>query len=245
MLDIYSNSMVVVDNRIGSKHLASKLGKLGLEVSLERLEFGDVAFKSKEDKQIGIEIKSIRELFTDHTLNRFTGHQIPGLLDNYDWVYLVVEGLTKRDSDGDICEYRGGYWKKVGYGGKNYTYQTFCKYRNSLFVLAGIETITTASPSDTIEVVGGLYQWWQEGLQRHKSLNCFYSKPPERFEFKTPSLFRRMTKEISGLGWERTKLLEEKYPTMERLLKASEKELAQIPGIGKVLAKEIHRSLRI
>lgn len=235
--------MLLLDNRIGSKHLLSSLQK-EVEVSLERLEFGDVAFTSKEGKAIGIEIKSIGEFLSDVISNRFTGYQVPGLLDTFDWVYVVVEGLWKRQPSNGIGIYHGREWRNFNTGNRSYTYRELCKRVNSLSILGNIRVIFTASQTDTIELILSLHEWWSEGFHHHKTLSTFYSKPPEKVSFKPPSLFRRMMKEVDGLGWERTKLLEEKYPSVQSLLQASEKELAQIPGIGKVVAREIYHSLR-
>jgi len=236
--------VILVDDRIGSKHLATPLGKLH-PVSLERLDFADIAFKSKEGKQIGIEIKSIRELLGDVFTERFTGHQLPGLIDTYDWVYLLVEGRFKPDPrTAEMLVPQGGFYRPIRWGKGHVNYRTFVKRLNSLAILGNIRVVHTGMLSETVSLILALYQWWQEGFRKHKSLEAFYVAPTKGLCIKKPSTLRRMLHCIDGIGGEKSKILEGVFSSLGAVCRATEEELSEIPGIGPTLAKEIHRCLR-
>jgi excinuclease UvrABC nuclease subunit len=55
---------------------------------------------------------------------------------------------------------------------------------------------------------------------------------------------QRLAKELSGIGWKKSRALSEKFPTMEKLYLATPKEIQEVEGIGKKLAQQIHDELR-
>jgi len=235
--------MLLLDNRIGSKHLYHRLSDR-IPVSLEKLEFGDAAFRSADEKQIGIEIKTIDEILADFSNNRFTGFQIPGLIDTYDTVYLAIQGIWKCSAYGRVLIFKGS-WREPLYPPGGTGYGTVVKRLNSFMLLGNLRLFYPNGDKETAEWLIALYQWYQIKLRQHTSLSTFYVKPPTGVTFKVPSLFQQMIKPIPGLGWKKTDALGSSFGTMEQLLRASEPELAEVEGIGPVLAKEIYRSLRV
>src|SRR5574341_1238250 len=112
--------MILLDDRAGSKDLAPFMPK-SVPFTLTRLEYGDVAFSGRGPSgvcTVGVEIKKIPDLVDCIYSGRFAGHQLPGMLDTYDYCYLLVEGATRAGKLGTL-EYRraGGKWAEP-YGGQ-------------------------------------------------------------------------------------------------------------------------------
>ena len=62
-------------------------------------------------------------------------------------------------------------------------------------------------------------------------------------DFSEPSTLWKMVKEIDGVGWKKGEEIAKNYGSMLALASSSEKDLQQVPGIGKKLAKTILKVL--
>ncbi len=96
--------MILVDSRIGSKDLIKPLGSIS---KLAVLEFADAMFvgggEGNKPVFVGIEIKKIKDALSCIMSGRFAGHQLVGLVKEYDVRYLIIEGWYRAD--------RKGCWK--------------------------------------------------------------------------------------------------------------------------------------
>lgn len=104
--------MILVDTRAGSKELIEPLEARGLPVDPVTLEFGDVAFEGRGEHGkavfVGIEYKKLSELVQAMNDGRFAGHQLPGMVQTYDYRYLLVEGeLLINPLDGRLARRAG------------------------------------------------------------------------------------------------------------------------------------------
>ena len=59
-----------------------------------------------------------------------------------------------------------------------------------------------------------------------------------------PSLLRRVAKELPGIGWERSLLVESHWKSIRDMVNATPEEWTQIDGIGKGISKRIDEVLR-
>lgn len=239
---------LLIDRRVGSIEL-SKYLKVPHEATT--LEFGDVSFMGyAPDSQIwsiGIERKTIRDLAQSVISGRLSGHQLVGLLDFYNVVYILVEGIW-RIKNGLIITPEAKSWRPVcGHGPKNrgFGYTEMANYLNSIQVQTGAHVWFTDSIQVTAEWIRHTYYWWQKPWDQHKSLNTFNyvaAKPPKARIIR-PSLMHRMIKEIDGIGWEKGYELSRIFFTMEDLMNATAKDFIKVPGIGKTLAEKLYRDL--
>jgi ERCC4-type nuclease len=189
----------------------------------------------------------MNDLFGSLYSGRLAGHQLIGLLDNYDIVYLVVEGNWRPNMHSGLVELADSqwHWHTLGRGKSAYTYRELVGRWNTLAVACGVIIAYTRDPQDTAAWIRFTYNWWQKDFSEHKSHRGFnrVNNLDRKVHFIKPTILRRMLKELPEVGWDLTEALEAAYPTMELLVAATETDLRSIPGVGKVIAHTIYRLL--
>jgi hypothetical protein len=237
---------MLIDHRVGAVEL-TKYVKTKHEVT--KLEFADVCLLGNGPDgmvSVGIERKRLRDLLDSINSGRLSGHQLIGLTNAYNYIYILVEGIFKIGKDGYIRRPKGRGWVVCQFGnGDPIKYQYVTNYLNTLSIFA--RTIIHFTPSILASGLwlDGLYSWWTKPWKDHKSHMQFYSeRPPARAFFKTPKLVVRMVKEIEGVGWDRAKAIGRVYPDVMSLAFSSVEDLVKIPGIGKKTAVKILQSIR-
>jgi len=197
---------------------------------------------------IGIEIKKIGDLINSISTGRLSGHQVPGLLNAYHKVYLLVEGVWRGDPiSGKVQIYRG-IWKDTHTGKRTFTLAGVWGYLNSLAVQAGIIVIPTTNMKSTVMTIKILKNWWSEKWESHHSLHALYKpQPPQVYVPQREHgkiLLRYVAAELPGIGWQKAVLVEEKFGTVKRMVEAKESEWLEIEGIGKLTAHMVYKALR-
>ena len=188
---------------------------------------------------------------SEHTFNglkRLSGHQVPGLLNSYHKVYLLVEGVWRGDPiSGKVQIYRG-IWKDTHTGKRTFTLAGVWGYLNSLAVQAGIIVIPTTNMKSTVMTIKILKNWWSEKWESHHSLHALYKpQPPQVYVPQREHgkiLLRYVAAELPGIGWQKAVLVEEKFGTVKRMVEAKESEWLEIEGIGKLTARMVYKALR-
>lgn len=173
--------MLLIDDRAGSKELATPLQKLGLPVELTRLEFGDVAFIGRGEKgadvSIGIEFKQLGELVSSFRSERLQGFQLIGMRDTYDYSYLFFEGSWLYDKQGLLQRRSKTTGKPVPLGGQ----MTISELLKRVFVMhlrGGLNPWPTTSRQDTLSSIRDLYRvWTDKSIDQHKSHIGMYVAP--------------------------------------------------------------------
>lgn len=237
--------MIMIDNRVGAVELKDCIKQ---PHALTRLEYADVMFTGygpdNQPVTIGIERKRVRDLIDSISSGRLSGHQLIGLTNSYNYVYLLVEGIFKIGTDGYIRRPKGRSWVVCQVGDNPVTYQYITNYLNTLGIFAQVIVHFTPSIHASGLWIDGLYHWWSKKWEQHKSHMQFYSERPSRAFFKEPKLLVRMVKEIEGVGWDRAKAIGRRFPNLMSLMVADYKDLLEIKGIGPKLASKILQSLR-
>ena len=237
--------MIYVDSRVGSEQYAKMLGK----AELTHLDFGDCCFSGNGANgpvTVGIEIKKISDALSCMIDGRFAGHQLPGLVQSYDRVWLIVEGLWRSEPLTGILQVAKGGWSKDKLGGiwkdsftgySRVMYKQFVGWLTSLEMGSGIRVRCTMTEPDTAETIKELYQWWGKEWGEHHSLHTFHEDRPEAALLSKPNLVRRVAAEINGIGWQRSAAVARKFRTVAAMVSANEKDWESIEGIGKTLAR--------
>jgi ERCC4-type nuclease len=244
--------MVLVDNRIGSKDLIPHLEHWQIPCQLSTLEYGDAAFVGcgpTEDggMLIGVEIKAVSDALQCMDDGRFAGHQLPGLVQTYGRVWLVVEGAySVQQSSARLTMVRQGARSKLaGHGDRKHNYSGLTNWLTTMEECGGVRVRQTVNRAETAAFIGCLYHWWSKPYDRHHAHQAIHkSAQPSGMVLTKPSLLRRIASELPGIGWTRSGAVAQHFQTVERMMAASELEWMEVEGVGKTVAKSVFESLR-
>jgi len=239
--------MIVIDNRIGSKellpHFPQSIAKLG------SLEYADACFLGNGPEgpvMVGVERKALGDLLSSMQTGRLAGHQLLGLINSYHTVYLIVEGIWRTDPRSGLLEVRRGQgWTPFGFGKRQWMTKEMDNFLNTLEVIGGVVVRTTPSMRETASLITNTYHWWSKEWEDHKSHLAIHKGRVRQDSvlLTKPSLVRRMSAEISGIGWGRSKNVDSHFSSVREMVLADGREWLEIPGIGKKLVKSIQEEL--
>lgn len=259
-----------MDNRAGSKELAPLLARKGLPVTLTRMDYGDVCWlgigPSGEPVSVGVECKTIRDVIQCIADGRFAGHQLPGLVQSYDQVWLLVEGHWRENNHTGILEYqkRRGEWAELLAGTRRFMYRDLLTWLFTAETKGGIRCARVGDWNEGSTWLSSCYKWWtaSNGWDGHKSHLAFHDGTRHGAPYKAdratrmvaslsdrallsrPTLTRMICAQLPSVGWTRSEPLARKFKSVEQLLAASEGELMECEGIGPGIAKGIWAALR-
>lgn len=263
--------MIHIDNREGGSKQATTIPKmLSLlqshrfhpPCSVSTLPAADFFFtghgpitddNSTGTVSIGFERKTISDFFSSCNSGRLVAEQLPKLIDLYDYRYLIVEGQAKVDwSSGELLERRNGEWSpivdKVNFKSRSnlsYTGERLLGAMNTISTFTPVTLIRTFGLQDTLDVVATLWHWWSKPYDKHSTLKKFHSPNPQTTVLIEKASFnRRVAKELSGVSWEKSAYIEDRFRSVEAMCQATIKEWAEIPGIGPVLSKRIFNQFK-
>lgn len=247
--------MVTVDDREGSAQLFPLLAKRGIPVTLGRLAFGDISFIGTgiddEPVPVGIEVKSVRDVLKCMTDGRFAGHQLPGMINCYQQIWLLVEGTWRpRPRDGilEVQSERHGYWFEATIGQRRFMWKDLQTWLLTVQTRGGVRLVTCSDYTEASLWISTLYNWWMKGIENHESHLAIHTDNPAQFRDRAllirPTICRMVAKELPGVGFDKSAHIAKFFGTVENLVAASEWDLAQVPGIGKELARRIHAAIR-
>lgn len=225
--------MLLVDSRIGSEDLCVPLAAMGLPAELTHLEFADVAFEGKgpggRPRWVGIELKKLGDLVGSLRSGRLSGHQLPGLVAQYDFSWLLVEGQWKTSSTGHLTVYRG---KQRGWSPLpgNMTVAEMEKQVLTLELCGGLHTRYTNSRNDTLHFIANLYRWFTDkAMDKHHSHMA--SHTPN--SFIKVSKFRDAVRKYPGIDLKWSLAVEQYFrASLRRATNASAEEWAGIEVVG-------------
>lgn len=238
--------MIMVDPRAGSGHLLAPIRSLGVEVELVELPFADIAFigvgPDSRPVPVGIEVKKLGDLLACIGNGRFSGHQLPGLLGDYESVWLLVEGLWRPDATGVLETPMHGGWRPLQYGNRRWMYREVDNFLLTLTLKAGVRVIRTGSSRETAQSLVDLYKWWTvKGWDGHKSHLAIHQIAPPTALLRKPSLMRVLASNLPNVGWERSLAVERHFASIRAMVAAGAKEWAKVEGIGKGIAGKLDK----
>lgn len=265
--------MILVDDRAGSSDMAPILQRLGLDVKLTRMPYGDIAWTgwgvNGDPLLVGVEMKTLNDVLACIETGRFAGHQLPGLIQSYNCVWLLVQGVWRaRGSDGLLEVYkrgRGGgfFWTEAGGGGRHWMWRDLEAWLDSMAVLGGIRIHRVPDWDEGALWIKTLYSWFQK--TEHHSHLVMYSGPglrsgpgagnvaavlEHRLELRhdrallsRPSLIRRLAAELPRIGVKKSEAVEAHFSSVREMITAGEGDWAEIEGIGRGIAKEVVKAI--
>ena len=231
--------MIYIDDRVGSRELAPHLPR----ARLRRLHFGDFCFggggPNDAPVPVGIERKRIRDLLNSITSGRLTGHQLVGMRNTYEHIYLVIEGRTRTNEyTGVLEEQVGEYWCPLALGKRTWLTSDILCFLNTLDIHCGVHWHWTYDMTGTAAYIKALHKWWtakdfdehRAHLQPHRGTTVALTKS---------SLLRRVAAELPHIGWKKSKDVEAEFVSVNDMVFADQAQWMGIEGIGKKIAGDI------
>lgn len=244
--------MITIDSRKGSGELAPLFPQT-IPTTLSHLDYGDFFFLGRGEGDtlvtIGVERKAIRDLVNSMVTGRFSGHQLPGLVNTYNYNYLLVEGAWRYDHRTGVLQTQNGpFWNDLCLGQRRFMAREIVSFLNTVQVKAGVMVVYTNDKTETVQTVSSLYGWWNsknfEDHTSHLMPNKARKGSHGEIRLSKPSLVRRVAAEISGIGWGLSKVVDQYFPSVLHMVMADEREWRKIEGIGPLKAKGAVEELR-
>ena len=230
-------TVILLDDRTGSKELLP-LFPTG-SVQLTHLDYADCCFTGNGEGlpyNIGIERKAIRDLINSMVTGRLSGHQLPGLLNSYNVIYLVVEGIYRPGNDGLIEIWGRRSWETLRLGNRTFLYQEVINFLNTICIKTGVHVWQTGTEQETVRLIMSLYHWWEKPYEKHSS--HIKSKQVETAYLFKPTFKQIVASELDGIGIEKAKVVCAAFPTVLDMANATVGDWAKLPGVGKTIAEK-------
>lgn len=237
--------MILIDSRTGSKELLPYIQKLGVQVELATLDFGDFAFSGNGPRgsvDIGIERKTLSDMLHCIDDARYAGHQLPGMMQMYDKVFLLVEGGFRPHEPSGILmtQYNNG-WTELKYRSQKVMYAKLYRYLLSIN-LAGVMITYSRDVFGSAYNVVETYQYFQKKWDNHTALREIHKLNLPTLQRK-PSLVRKWAASIESIGVKLSEAAERKFKTPIQLARADESDWMQLPNVGVATARKIVREV--
>jgi len=215
------------------------IGSMAIPVNL----FTDACFSSVDEKLICVERKKCGDLAACINDGRFLFQMQNCKAVGSDYLVLVLEGRYRRNPEDGLLEIpvwgvnsRGNHaeiWKPVQ---PTMQFSRFDQYLTELQRDAGIMVKHTENVRGTADVILALYQNFQTPADQHQSLNQIFKPPTPSVQLVRPSLVRRIASELSGIGWEWSAIVADKFKSVEEMVNAditTWSELEKVSSSGK------------
>ncbi len=242
--------MILVDDRVGSIELLPELSRLGYHVQSQRLDAGDFSFPGEGPNGpclIGIERKRLGDLVQSLKSGRLVGHQAIQMRQQYDYCYLLIEGVYRVNEYNQVEIPIGrSRWSSISRGrGSFLLYSDLSKWLTGFELGSGFFLRRSAHLQESALLIGSLADYWSKPWDEHRTMNQFHSGQVLRgVGLEAPSLVRRVAKELDGIGWEKSKAVEAVFGTVMDMVDGGVKDWMKVEGIGKKIAERVVRDLR-
>jgi ERCC4-type nuclease len=238
--------MYCTDQR-NDKDLARELGSMAIVIPIP---CGDVNFFGFDGLRVCTERKKIGDLAGCILGGRYL-HQLQNAHEaGFDRLILVYEGEYRIGADGllEVPSYHSmmttkslkprvrRVWKPVT---PTIMYSRFDQYLTELHDLLGILVKRSQNVRETATIVKSLWLYYQKPPEDHQSLHRMYSGPRQMDLLGKPSLVRRVSKELSGIGWGRAKAVEARFRSVSEMCSAGTTQWLEVEGIGRKTAESV------
>lgn len=189
--------MLFLDRR--EHGIETDLRRADLDVSVQHLDFADMMFSGcgpvaagLDTCMVGCERKKLSDLIGSMKDRRLSGHQLRGLWQSYDFVFLICEGMWRPGPGGEIEHWayartgrRTGNWGWKAYynEGDRYSvsYRQLAAFVHSLSLRSmspvgePLRVIRTQSSRETALQVAALYKGFQAPWESHHAHDQIYT----------------------------------------------------------------------
>lgn len=239
---------MIVDPREGSRWVSAAMRPFRIATVERQMPCGDVAFMGEGPEgpiRVGVELKTLNDFLACLVDKRLAAGQMPRMLESYARSWIVVEGIYRPDKDtGCIQEMAVGRGKAIWRTHRSrITYAELDSYITAIEFETPIRVKRTGTRIETAWALADLYRVCRKPWGTHRLLKVFHEDVrwggmvPPSWEHEIASRFK-------GIGWEKAKDVVKRFKTFEEMAHGTEQEWAEIPGIGKVLARRAYRAVR-
>jgi ERCC4-type nuclease len=227
--------MILIDDREGSKQFAAPLREQHVPCELTRLDFGDFAFLGRGEEgaevMIGVEHKKLSD-FVQSLAGRLPGHQLPGLVTSFDRPYLILEGEWEHNKEGRVVTFIKESTKKRKVAGAPPAIE-FEKRLLTLETRGGLRIRHCNTRRDSVRYLVALYRFWTDhDLDEHKSHLAIHAPDMDATLGIPVSDVRRVAAQLPGIGYERSRAVDQHFRSIEDMCLAPAEEWVKIDGIG-------------
>ena len=246
--------MITIDNRENPRDtprldLQPLIESMGVSTHLDRLPLGDYCFVGNGPSGeglslIGIERKRTKDLLSSMRTGRLLGHQLRNMVNHYDFSYLIVEGVVRRNPDNGLLEQgtRGG-WSPVTLGNGQFMYEEYDHFLCST-ELSPVKVRRTGGPRESADTLVSLFHYRTNKLwSEHKSWRVIYTPPNPVVVSGELHLVRLWAKDLHGIGYEKSAAVADQFKTGRRMALAPVSEWLLIPGVGETIAERAVREI--
>lgn len=230
--------MILIDDRKGSAELAPMLSTKTILCSLEFADFAWAGNGPDGPVNVGVERKTIGDLVQSMVSGRLQGHQMQGLNDEYDRVYLLVEGIWRPDPRSGILQlFDGRRWRDYSRGRRKHTAAAIYRFINRMVIAYGMIPVYSCKAVESAMWLDAVHGWWSRKWEQHDIYQAH--EPPAPAQFTKPNLVARVANAFDGVRWKRAREIGKCFRTPGEFIAADEGELVKVKGVGKVIAKSI------
>lgn len=193
---------------------------------------------------VGVERKTVKDMLSSMRTGRFSGEQLPKLLDYYEYAYLVVEGAHRTNQQNGLLEEPwGGTWRPVQLGSKT-TFRglELNSFLNDVALRAPLKVTQTRDYPATVDYVLSLAYTFTKPWDRHSAHVAIHTPEPYA-HIEKASTVRRVAYSLQGCGWVLSGEIERAFSTVESMVAATVKDWEKVDGIGRTLGKKFWKQL--
>ena len=198
-------SKLYIDSAVGSLGFVN-LFPQNVDVELTNIGFADMAFLGNDsdgETLIAIEIKTISELLASLRSGRLVSEQIPKMLENASYNYLMFMGRYRKSEDTGQVEIYNYQQRKFIINFSNMNYNEFVGKLSSINLMFGVKVIHVETKFGLVDYITSLKSYWERDWKKHHSYKDCYIKPKvTNVPFKEKILAL-----IPGIGWSRAQKL--------------------------------------
>lgn len=254
--------MIYIDDRTGSVEMATYFQnhRTRPAIELKRLPAADFAFTGNGPSgpaMIGIERKRLKDMLSSIRTGRFSGEQLPKLLDHYEFPYLIVEGWVRTNyQTGELEQYWGKQWSPVHLGSQRTPFLALelDSFLTTIELQTRVKIHRTLDERATLEDIINLQYYFSKPWDKHHAHIALHT-PPEYATLGKASTVRRVAAALNGIGWTRSAAVagrlqcpadmvcRDHFACIEAKMDRRPGDWAKVEGIGKVLSVKIWKEL--
>lgn len=238
-----------VDTRAGSGPLIPLLQRRGVrDVEPATLLYGDIAIDGNGPEgmpvAVGVEYKKLGDMLQCIDNGRFVGHQLPGMLDCYNVIWLVVEGIWRENPTSGILEVpRGPIWSPIRSGNGHAMASSLVGFLMTMEQKVGIRVMRTGTQSQTLDWLFHLNRWWTSKAYEEHRAHLALDNSQALALIRKPNLVQKLAQQLPGIGWDKAAKVGRKFASPVDMILATESEWMEIEGIGKGIAEKVVKEL--